>query len=77
MIIAVSALELVVDDLIVRRWTCVRVPLLILSNWGLVYMLRLLFGVLVRPHAVGPDGIRVRYASEVDVPIGVGRGRAP
>ncbi|HEV2927664.1 MAG TPA: hypothetical protein VGW74_03150 [Propionibacteriaceae bacterium] len=69
-IIAVSALEMVVVDLIVRRWTYVRVPLLILSIWGLVYMLGLLFGMLVRPHAVGPDGIRVRYGSEVDIPIG-------
>jgi hypothetical protein len=25
--------------------------------------------MLVRPHAVGPDGIRVRYGSEVDIPI--------
>ena len=28
------------------------------------------FGMLVRPHAVGADGMRVRYGSEVDVPIG-------
>ena len=46
-----------------------RVPLLILSIWGLVYMLGLLFGMLVRPHAVGPDGIRARYGSEVDIPV--------
>ena len=69
-IISVSALEMVVVDLIVRRWASVRVPLLVLSVWGLVYMLGLLFGMLVRPHAVGPDGIRVRYGSEVDIPIG-------
>jgi hypothetical protein len=69
-IIFVSVVEMVVVDVIVRRWTYVRVPLLILSIWGLVYMLGLLFGMLVRPHAVGPDGIRVRYGSEVDVPIG-------
>ena len=52
-----------------RRWTYVRVPLLILSIWGLVYMLGLLFGMLVRPHAVGTDGIRARYGSEIDIPI--------
>ena len=68
-IISVSVLEMVVVDLIVRRWTYVRVPLLVLSIWGLVYMLGLLFGMLVRPHAVGPDGIRARYGSEVDIPI--------
>jgi hypothetical protein len=32
-------------------------------------LLGLLFGMLVRPHAVGPDGIRARYGSEVNVPI--------
>ena len=69
-IISVSVVEMVVVDVIVRRWAYIRVPLLILSIWGLVYMLGLWFGMLVRPHAVGPDGIRVRYGSEVDIPIG-------
>jgi hypothetical protein len=32
-------------------------------------MLGFLFGMLARPHSVGPDGIRVRYGSEVDIPI--------
>jgi hypothetical protein len=67
--IAVSAVEVVVVDRIVSRWTYIRIPLLIISIWGLVWMLGLLFGMLVRPHAVGPDGIRVRYGSEVDIPI--------
>lgn len=68
-IIAVSTVEVVVVDQIVNRWTYIRIPLLIISIWGLVWMLGLLFGMLVRPHAVGPDGIRVRYGSEVDIPI--------
>ena len=68
-ILVVSVIEMVVVDIIVRRWTYVRVTLLALSIWGLVYMLGLLFGMLVRPHAVGPDGIRVRYGSEVDIPL--------
>src|SRR3712207_246836 len=67
--IAVSAVELVVVDLIVRRWPSVRIVLLILSIWGLVWMFGMLFGMLTRPHAVGPVGIRVRYGSEVDIPI--------
>ena len=45
-IIVVSAIEMVVVDVIVRRWTHVRVPLLALSIWGLVFMLGLLFGML-------------------------------
>lgn len=64
-----SAVELVVVDLIVHRWTAVRIPLLIAGIWGVVFMLGLLLGILVRPHAVGPAGIRVRYGAEVDVPL--------
>ena len=67
--IVVSAVEVIVLDWIVNRWTYIRIPLLIISIWGLVWMLGLLFGMLVRPHAVGPDGIRVRYGSDVDIPI--------
>lgn len=67
--VVVSALEMLVVDLIVRRWAYIRVPLLILSFWGIIYMLGLLFGMLVRPHAIAADGIRVRYGSEIDLPI--------
>ena len=67
--IALSAVELVAVDLIVRRWPAIRIPLLVLSVWGLVWMLGFLFGMLTRPHAVGPDGIRIRFGAEVDLPI--------
>ena len=32
-------------------------------------MLGLLFGMLTRPHAIGPAGVRARYGSEVDIPL--------
>jgi hypothetical protein len=67
--IAVSTVELVVLDLIVRRWAHIRIPVLILSLWGLIYMFGLLFGMLTRPHAIGPDGIRARYGAEIDIPL--------
>ena len=67
--VALSAVEIVVLDLIVRRWAHVRIPLLILSVWGLIYMLGFLFGMLTRPHAIGPAGIRVRYGPEIDIPL--------
>ncbi|GAB3360948.1 hypothetical protein [Modestobacter lapidis] len=67
--IVVSAVELVVVDLLVSRWPAVRIPLLVLGVWGLVWMFGLLFGMLTRPHAVGPDGIRVRSGTEVDIPL--------
>jgi hypothetical protein len=67
---AVSAIELVVVDLIVQRWwPPARIPLLILGIWGVTFMLGLLFGMLVRPHAVGPDGIQVRSGSEIDIAL--------
>jgi hypothetical protein len=67
---ALSAIELVVVDVIVHRWwPPARIPLLVLGVWGVTFMLGLLFGMLVRPHAVGPDGIRIRSGSEVDIPL--------
>lgn len=68
-LVSVSAVELIVVDVIVHRWVAVRIPLLILGIWGLVYMIGLLFGMLTRPHAVGPDGLRVRSGSEIDIPL--------
>ena len=68
--IVVSAVEIVVVDLIVHRWwPAGRIPLLVLGIWGVTFMLGLLFGMLVRQHAIGPDGIRVRSGSEVDLPL--------
>jgi hypothetical protein len=68
--IVVSAVEIVVVDLIVHWWwPAGRIPLLILGIWGVTFMLGMLFGMLVRQHAVGPDGIRVRSGSEVDIPL--------
>lgn len=68
--IAVSAVEVVVVDLIVHRWwPAGRLPLLVLGIWGVTFMVGLLFGMLVRPHAVGPAGLRIRSGSEVDLPL--------
>jgi len=62
-----SVVELVVVDVVARRWPAVRIPLLVLGIWGVTFALGLLFGMLVRPHAIGPDGIRVRSGSAVDL----------
>jgi len=67
--IVVSAIELVVVDVLVRRWPSVRITLLVLGIWGLVYMFGLLLGFLTRPHAVGPDGLRLRSGAEIEVPL--------
>jgi hypothetical protein len=58
-----------VIDLIVHRWTGVRIAFLVLGIWGLTWMIGLLCAMLMRPHTVGPAGIRVRNGLEIDAPI--------
>lgn len=64
-----SAVELVVVDLIVHRWPAVRLPLLILGIWGVLWMVGLICNHLVRPHTVGPAGIRVRNGLDLDLAL--------
>ncbi|MCF6744203.1 hypothetical protein E9529_07925 [Blastococcus sp. KM273128] len=67
--IVVSAIELVVVDVLVHRWPAVRIPLLVLGIWGLTWMIGFLAAHVTRPHAVGPDGIRARFTADVDVDL--------
>ena len=67
--IVLAAIEIPLFDLIVHRWVYVRIPLLVAGIWGLTWMVGLLLGFLTRPHAVGPEGIRVRNGAEVDIPL--------
>ena len=66
--IGVSALELVVLHLILP-WATVRTIALVLSLWGLLWMIGFLASLRVFPHLVGPDGLRVRYGTSVDVRV--------
>ncbi|KQQ67294.1 hypothetical protein [Microbacterium sp. Leaf320] len=68
--IGLSAVEIPILDLIVHPWPTVRITLLILGIWGVTWMVGLLCAMLMRPHTVGPDGIRVRSGLELDVPVG-------
>ncbi|MGK3949632.1 hypothetical protein [Microbacterium sp. K2] len=68
--IGLSAVEIPILDLIVHQWPAVRITLLVLGIWGVTWMVGLLCAMLMRPHAVGPDGVRVRSGLELDVPIG-------
>lgn len=67
--IVLSAVEIPILDLIVHPWPAVRIPILILGIWGLTWMIGLLCAMLLRPHSVAPEGIRVRSGLEVDVLI--------
>ena len=68
--IALSAFEIPIVDLIVHQWPVVRVFFLILGIWGVTWMFGLLCAYLMRPHTVGPDGIRVRQGIETDLAFG-------
>jgi hypothetical protein len=65
--IVLSAVEIPIIDLIVHRWPVVRISFLILGIWGLTWMIGLLAAYLMRPHTVGPEGIRVREGLEIDI----------
>lgn len=65
--IVLSAVELVVIDLIVHRWIAVRIVLLAIGIWGLVWMIGLLCSYYMRPHTVGPGGIEIRDGLDLDV----------
>lgn len=67
--IVLSAVEVPVIDLLVHRIPWLRWPFMALGVWGVVTMLGILLGYLTRPHAVGPDGIRVRHGGEVDIDV--------
>ena len=65
--IALSAFEIPIVDLIVHQWPVVRVCFLILGIWGVTWMFGFLCAYLMKPHTVGPEGIRIRQGLEVDL----------
>lgn len=67
--VVVSAIEVAIVDVVVQRWPTIRIPLLVLGLWGLVWMVGLLCGMLTRPHVVAAEGIRARYGPEVDIAL--------
>lgn len=67
--IGLSAVEIPIIDLIVHPWPVVRVIMLILGIWGVTWMLGYLCAMLMRPHEVGPAGVRVRSGLEIDVAV--------
>lgn len=75
-----SAVEVVAVDLVVHHygWTAVRVPLLVLGAWSLVWMLGLLAAMRTRPHVLGVGELRLRsgLSGEVVVPLAAIAGSA-
>lgn len=66
-LLAVSAIEVPIVDLIVHPWPWLRIPLLALGIWGVTFMLGLLLGSITCPHTVGPEGLRVRHGDEFEL----------
>ncbi|MFF2273935.1 hypothetical protein ACFVTX_16790 [Agromyces sp. NPDC058136] len=67
--IVLSAVEIPIIDLIVHRWPAVRIAMLVIGLWGLTWMLGLLCAYLMRPHTVGPDGLRLRAGLDTDLAL--------
>jgi hypothetical protein len=68
-----STLEVVAVDLVVHHlgWTAVRVPLLLVGVWSVVWMVGLLAAVRTRPHVVTADRVLLRagLTAEVVLPV--------
>jgi hypothetical protein len=63
-----SAVEMVVVHLVVP-WPVVRIVLLVVSVWGLVWMIGFLASLKVYPHLVSDSTLRVRHGATVDIAI--------
>jgi len=66
--IFVSLIELPVVHLLIP-WDTVRLVALVISVWGLLWMLGLLASMKVFPHLLDDAGMRVRYGTSVDIRI--------
>ncbi len=64
--IVVSAVEVVVVHLLLP-WPVVRAIVLVLSVWGLTWMVGMLASVKVNVHELRGDGIRARHGGNVEV----------
>ena len=71
-----SATEVVVVEVVLRavdaRWSeAVRLPLLVVGVWGVLWMLGLMAAYRVRPHLLTQDRLRIRNSARtwVDVPL--------
>ncbi len=72
-----SATEVVVVELVLRQWDspvshAIRLPLLVLGVWGVVWMLGLAASYRVKPHLLTDDTLVVRSGARtvVRVPLG-------
>jgi len=70
--IGLSIVEIPIFDLIVRKvvpWGPARWIVLVLSVWGLLWMVGFVAGLKIHPHVVGDAGIRVRLGAGLDFTV--------
>jgi hypothetical protein len=63
-----SAVEMVVVHLLIP-WPLVRITVLVISAWGLLWMVGFLASLKVNPHLLGASTLRVRHGASVDIAI--------
>jgi hypothetical protein len=69
-----SATEVVVLDVLLSHWwTPLRIPLLVLGIWGLVWMLGMMSAYRTRPHLLGDDTLQVRDGIHARVDVRLDR----
>jgi MarR family len=66
--IFVSLIELPVVHLLIP-WDAIRVAALVVSVWGLLWMVGMLASMKVFPHLLDGDGLRIRYGASTDVHV--------
>ena len=66
--IFLSLVELPVVHLLIP-WDTARLVVLVLSVWGVLWMVGMLAGVKVHPHLLDDHGLRVRYGAAVDIHV--------
>jgi len=65
-----STVEVVAFDLILSRWvTSLRLPVLVLGVWGVVWMLGLMASYRMRPHLLTDDHLHVRNMARTEVVV--------
>jgi hypothetical protein len=70
--IGLSVVEIPILDLIIKHvvpWQPARLIMLVISIWGLLWMLGLLISLMIHPHVVGGAGIRVRMGAGIDFTV--------
>lgn len=67
--IGLSAVEIPIFDLMLRAWPWARFPVLVLGIWSLTFMIGYALSMVVNPHAVGPEGLRIRHSTTIDIAV--------